>query len=156
MKKIVGLLLGAALAVSAITGCAPGQNTGGATAVGAVTGGVLGGVIGGGSGAGIVAGALVGGTLGYLVGRQMDEQDRANMRGAIFNTPVDSDARWTNRRTEITYVVRPVRQYRERRAVCRVYKTKVRVNGRWRTDKLRRACRYPNGTVRVYEYRRDY
>jgi surface antigen len=146
MKKVI---LSAALAsvfTMGLVGCAPGQNTGGATVVGAATGGLLAGALfrGPGSGAAVIAGALIGGSLGYAVGRQMDEQDRINMQNAIVNTPDGQEASWTNSRTTVTYIVEPVQTYHSEGRYCRRYKTRIRMDGRWRTA-YGHACRTSHG-----------
>lgn len=145
-KTIMSATLAAVFTVS-LAGCTPGNNTGGATVVGAATGGLVTAALfggGRGSGAAIIAGALVGGTLGYMVGRQMDEQDRINMQNAVINTPDGQEASWTNERTNVTYVVEPVETYHYEGRYCRRYKTRIRMDGRWRTA-YGRACRTSHG-----------
>ncbi len=147
MKKIILMTALASVLAVNLAGCTPGNNTPGSTAVGAATGGLLAAALTGGgrgSGAAIIAGALVGGTVGYMVGRQMDEQDRINMQNAIVNTPDGQEASWTNDRTSVTYVVEPVETYHYEGRYCRRYKTRVRMDGRWRSA-YGRACRTHHG-----------
>lgn len=148
LTKTVLMTASAAVLVMNLTACTPGNNTPGSTLTGAAAGGLIGGLLSRGSGFGIVAGALVGGAAGYIVGRQMDAQDRANMQAAIINTPVDEDARWTNERTNMTYVVTPVENYHSNGMYCRRYKTRIFINGRWETA-FGRACKGPNGNWRI-------
>lgn len=133
MKKTIITAVAASLMAVGLAGCAPGENTGGATIFGAATGGLVGGLASQGSPAGIILGGLVGGGLGYLIGRQMDHQDRINMSSAIVNTPVGQQATWTNPDTHITYNVEPTRVYHKRGHRCREYRTRVKIGDRWRT-----------------------
>lgn len=146
MKKIILSAALASVLSASLVGCSPGNNTGGATVVGAATGGLLSAALfhGNGSGAAVIAGTLIGGAIGYAVGRQMDEQDRINMQNAIINTPDGQEASWTNERTTVTYVVEPVETYRVEGRYCRRYRTRIRMDGRWRTA-YGRACRTPHG-----------
>lgn len=142
-KNIMTLAAASTLALG-LAGCAPGQNTPGATFIGTAAGGLLGGAIFHGSAAGVIGGALVGGSLGYIMGRQMDRQDRINMQSAIINTPVNQQASWTNAQTNTTYVVRPVRNYRYRGWACREYMTRVKIGGKWK-QAYGKACKTPAG-----------
>ena len=146
MKKFLIVLL-SVFFVFELVGCTEGQNTPGSTIVGAAAGGLIGGLATD-SVAGGFAGALIGGSLGYIIGRQMDRQDRINMSNAIVDTPINEEAEWTNRRTEVTYRVRPTRQYRDAGRYCRNYTTRIRINGRWRTA-YGKACRTRDGRWRI-------
>lgn len=147
MKKIITNIAAIAMITVTLSGCAPGQNTGGATAVGAATGGLLASTMfhGRGSVAGIMAGALIGGSLGYMVGRNMDQQDRMNMQNAIAE---NNDASWTNEETSISYEVHPVRSYEEEGRYCREYQTRVKIDGEWKKA-YGKACRMPDGAWKI-------
>ena len=87
MNKAVILLLGGAIALTAITGCSW-NNTAKGTAIGAGAGGAVGGVIGhqsGNTAVGAIIGAAVGGATGALIGNEMDKRAaemRADIEGA--------------------------------------------------------------------------
>ena len=144
MKKIATIgtiaVLGAGL-----VGCTPGNNVPGATFAGAAGGGLLGAAIFD-SPLGILGGALLGGVIGNFVGKSMDENDRARMAQAVTTTPVGQEATWTNKK-DVTYTVRPVRQYHPRgnpQRYCREYQTTVEIGGKTRRA-YGRACRMPDG-----------
>jgi len=137
--------------VTGLTACAPGQNTPGATIGGAAVGGLLGAAAFSGSSAqwvGIVGGALLGSVIGNQIGRYMDRQDQVNMQNAIVHTPVGSEARWTNKRRNITYSVRPVQNYKSKGRYCREYQTRVKINGKWQSG-YGKACRKPDGSWHI-------
>lgn len=149
MKKIAILAVASSM-VFGLTACTPGNNVPGSTAAGAVAGGVLGSVLFHGSGrwAGIVGGALLGGIVGDQIGQAMDRRDRLNMQSAIVKTPVGSEASWTNKKTDTTYVVRPIKNYRHKNHYCREFQTRIKVAGKWE-EGYGRACRKPDGTWRI-------
>lgn len=123
----------------------------GATAAGALGGAAIGGALfhGDNAWAGVLGSAVVGGIVGNMIGKNMDRQDRANMRSAIVNTPVNQQATWTNQKTRTTYVVRPIRNYRSpNHRYCREYQTTITVGGRERKA-YGRACREPDGSWRI-------
>ncbi len=149
MNKITVLITCVSLGSLSLTGCQPGQNTPGATMVGAAAGGLVASRLfhGEGSAAGIIAGALIGGVIGNQYGKYMDRQDRANMRRAIAETPVGSQASWTNNNTNagpINYSVTPVRNYHAHNNYCREYQTRVTIGGEVKTA-YGKACRKPDG-----------
>jgi surface antigen len=150
MKKTILSAITISLVTMGLYGCAPGQNTAGSTAVGAATGGLIASTLfhGRGDVTGILAGTLLGGSLGYMVGRQMDQQDQANMSSAIVNTPVGEQANWTNQDTNVTYVVQPVRNYQMEGRYCREYRTRINVGGQWRAA-YGHACRMPDGQWKI-------
>ena len=135
-----------------LVGCEPGHNIPGSTAVGAVAGGMLGTALfhGHGQWAGIVGGALLGGIVGNQVGQAMDRRDRLNMQSAIVNTPVGKQAEWTNTKTNRTYVVRPVKNYRSGNHYCREFQTRIKVAGKWQQG-YGKACRQPDGTWKIVQ-----
>lgn len=149
MKKLIALLLVSALTFG-LVGCSEGNNTGGATAVGALAGGLLGSQFGGGSGqvAAAIGGAVLGGYVGNQVGQYMDRQDRMNMQSAIINTPVGQQASWTNSESNVTYQVRPTRNYHKGSSYCREYQTRVQIKGQWK-NAYGRACRQPDGSWKI-------
>lgn len=90
MKKVVVLLLSAALLFTGSIGC--GWNSAGKGAViGAGAGGVVGGVIGhaaGNTAVGAIIGAAVGGTAGIVIGNEMDKR-AAEMRRDIQGARIE-------------------------------------------------------------------
>jgi len=145
---ILGVFMVASLGLS---GCEEGRNVPGATLVGAGAGGLIGSqLFGGRSGPllGALGGALVGGVIGGQVGRYMDRQDRANMRRAITTTPINSEASWTNPNNDVTYVVRPVRDYHTQGAYCREYQSRIKIGDEWKKG-FGKACRMPDGQWRI-------
>lgn len=147
MKK---WLLAGMIAVVAVemTGCTPGNNTMGATGAGAIAGGLVGSAISSGSPYGIIGGALIGGLVGNQIGQAMDRQDQANMQNAVTSVPVGQQAQWTNTKTNTTYQVRPVKNYRAHNQYCREYQTTVTVGGEVKKA-YGRACRQPDGSWKV-------
>src|SRR3990167_187884 len=139
-----------AILVAVLAGCTPGHNIPGATVAGAAAGGLLGAAFFHGEGAwiGILGGALIGGIVGNEVGKYMDRQDEINMQNAIVNTPVGEEASWTNERRDVTYTVRPIRNYHSRGRYCREYQTRVKIGGQWR-NAYGKACRQPDGSWQV-------
>ena len=148
MKKMATMGAIGVLAVG-LTGCTPGNNIPGSTIAGTAAGGLLGAALFHGSGAwiGVLGGALVGGIIGNFVGKRMDAADRARMANAVVTTPVGEEATWTNSK-DVTYTVRPVRQYHRRDRYCREYQTTVRIGGRVR-HAYGTACRQPDGQWKV-------
>lgn len=135
----------------ALVACEPGNNTTGATLAGAAAGGLLGAAAFGGSAqwVGIVGGALLGSVVGNQIGKYMDRQDQANMQNAIVKTPVGSQAQWTNNKTNTTYVVRPVKNYKSNNGnYCREYQTTVTVEGKQQQG-YGKACRQADGAWRI-------
>jgi len=149
MKKFatVGTI---AVMAAGLTGCTPGHNIPGATVAGAAAGGLLGAAFFHGQGAwiGVLGGALIGGIVGNQVGKYMDRQDEINMQNAIAHTPVGQEATWRNDRTDITYNVRPVKNYHSKGRYCREYQTRIQINGKWK-DAYGKACRMPDGNWKV-------
>ena len=86
-------------------------------------------------------------TVGNQVGQYMDRQDKRNMQQAISTVPVGKQAKWTNSK-QVTYVVRPTKQYYTGRRYCREYQTSVKIDGRWKRA-YGKACRQPDGSWRV-------
>ncbi len=137
--------------VAGLTACAPGDNTPGATVAGAAAGGLLGAAAFGGSSAqwvGIVGGALIGSVVGNQIGKYMDRQDHVNMQNAIVHTPVGSQAQWTNKKSNVTYTVQPIKDYKSNGRYCREYQTKVLINGKLQKG-YGRACREPDGSWKI-------
>jgi surface antigen len=134
------------------------ENTG--IAVGATTGAALGGLAVasvssagipgiGGVFPGIIAGGLIGGLIGGVIGHYMDRQDHAYMSQAIITTPVNETASWTNTKTNTTYHVTPIRNYKTtNNQYCREYKTTVVVDDKT-TQAYGTACRNPDGSWHI-------
>lgn len=144
MKKIATIGSTVVLAVG-LTGCTAGHNVTGATLAGTAAGGLLGAAFfhGGGAWVGILGSALVGGVIGNFVGKRMDEQDQINMANAVTSTPIGREATWKNSH-DVTYVVRPVHEYRRGSRYCREYQTTVEIGGQVR-NAFGTACRMPDG-----------
>lgn len=148
MNKMV--TIGAAVVMAAgLTGCTPGNNIPGATVAGTAAGGLLGAALFQGSGAwiGVLGGALIGGVIGNFVGKKMDENDHERMAHAVIVTPVGEEVIWTNSQ-EVTYVVRPVRNYHHHGHYCREYTTTVIIGGEKRKA-FGRACRMSDGQWKI-------
>jgi surface antigen len=153
MKRVVLAgafsVLAAGMALT-LSSCAPGNNVGGATAVGAGTGALLGAAAFHGQDAwlGVLGGAIIGGIAGHQVGEYMDRQDRMNMRSAVISTPVGQEASWTNTKRDITYTVKPVKNYHRDGRYCREYQTRIIVGGKIRKA-FGRACQMPDGQWKI-------
>jgi len=150
MKKILILASVFTMASAGLVGCTPGNNVPGATFAGATAGGLVGSALfhGSGSFAGVVAGALIGGIIGNQIGQAMDRQDKVNMQNAIIHTPVGKQAQWSNPKSNITYQVRPVKNYHSKGRYCREYQTRVKIKGEWK-QAYGRACRQPDGSWKI-------
>ena len=145
MKKIAmfTLVLSLFLSVLGLSGCTPGNNVPGATVAGAAAGGLIGGALFDGQPGGVIAGALLGGIVGNQIGQQMDQQDRINMLHAIAQTPINREAVWTNNKTNVTYVVRPISQYHRGHLHCREYQTSIHIEGHGQKKAYGKACKRP-------------
>ncbi len=88
------------VAVFPLAGCENGQMTkqGIGTVGGGVVGGLIGSQFGGGNGAllGTGVGVLVGALAGSAIGKSMDDQDKANMQGALGQVPTNQSVQWNN------------------------------------------------------------
>lgn len=148
MKKLITLASVAVMATG-LVGCSPGNNMIGSTVVGTAAGGLLGAALFHGSGAwiGILGGALVGGVIGNFVGNKMDADDQQRMSNAVVTTPVGQEASWTNSH-DVTYTVRPIRNYRHHSRYCREYQTTVQIGGEQKKA-FGRACRMPDGQWKI-------
>lgn len=133
-----------------LTGCAPGHNAPGATVAGAAAGGLLGAAAFHGQGAwlGIVGGALVGSIVGNQIGRYMDRQDLANMNAALDDTAKGNQASWTNKKSDITYTVTPIKNYKKQGHFCREYQTTIVVGGKMQ-QAYGKACRMSDGQWKI-------
>jgi surface antigen len=149
MKKWVAITVSSICAVSLLSGCTPGNNTTGSTVAGGVAGGLLGAVLFHGSGAwiGVAAGALIGSLVGNKIGQYMDQQDKLNMQHAIETVPVGQEATWTNSK-DVTYTVKPIKQYQAKNHYCREYQTSIKIDGQWKRA-YGKACRKPDGSWQV-------
>ena len=149
MKKMIAIGVAFGLACTLVTGCTPGNNTGGATVAGATAGGLISAGLFGDKPGAIVAGALVGGIVGNQIGQKMDEQDKVNMSSAITTTPINSQATWTNTETKTTYTVTPTKQYQSPQGqYCREYSTYITVGGQ-EQKAHGTACRQLDGSWKV-------
>ncbi|MGE3147582.1 MAG: RT0821/Lpp0805 family surface protein [Pseudorhodoplanes sp.] len=148
----------AALAVSAVAGCAgdpstgtgPKQNTG--TLVGAVAGAAIGSQFGGGTGERVaagIAGAAIGGLLGNRIGAAMDDEDkqRAYMAqmDALERSPSGAPVGWENPDSGRRGTIVPGPAYDRRGTKCRAFTHTIYINGRPEVARGT-ACRNPDGT----------
>lgn len=149
-KTIVTVISSAVLSAGLLSGCTEGHNTTGATLAGTAAGGLLGAALFHGEGAwiGVLGGALVGTIVGNQIGQYMDKQDEINMKRAIVNTPVGQEATWTNPKNDVTYTVKPVKNYHKDGDYCREYQTTVTIAGKPQ-EAYGKACRNPDGTWKV-------
>ena len=123
-------------------------------AAGAVVGGVLGGAVGSqvGKGEGRAVAILVGTVIGAAVGAQMArgvaDEDRACIGHTLELVGDNRPVGWVNQNTGISYVVTPLRGYKEGSLACREFTTRTSVGGRSGTSKGR-ACRSGEGVWRI-------
>lgn len=125
-------------------GCTPENNTPGTTIVGATIGGLAGGILGNGSPVGIALGAAVGGAGGYMVGRTMDNNDRAYAEQQVEEIPDGRTVIWTDSRGAV-YRLTPSPWYYHADAYCRDYTARTYRNGRVITT-YGRVCHQPTHT----------
>ena len=152
MKKAVCSIMIIVMTIG-LTGCGENPNTTGGTLIGAAAGGLIGSRFGRGGGqiAATIIGAAAGGYIGNRIGQYMDRQDQANYRSAVVNTPVGQQASWRNQKTDTTYTVRPVKQYRQGNRKCRRYRTTVDIKGKGPREAYGVACKDSNGRWKIKE-----
>jgi surface antigen len=109
------------------------------TAIGGAAGGALGYAVGGVPG--LIIGGLSGGAAGSIIGRKMDDEDRARAAAAIER---NRQMQWQNPQTGARYEVVPTQtSYRDGRE-CRDFQMTSYVGGR--PDEVNGvACRRPDG-----------
>lgn len=150
MNKLLTFGAVAVLAVG-LSGCSDWNNEQTGTLAGAGLGGLMGGLLfhGSGQAAGVVGGAILGGIIGNRIGAQMDAQDRARMEQAIMNQPVNQPVTWrSHANKQVTYTVKPVKNYRTANRYCREYQTTVTIGGKARSA-YGKACRKPDGQWQI-------
>lgn len=134
---------------TSLTGCmGEGPKEAGGHLIGAATGALIGSQIGHGRGklAGVALGTLAGAYIGGMVGKKMDERDRAMAQSTMMETlehaPDNAIRTWRNPNNHHTGNVRVVRtmEMPENNLVCRDYVHTVIIDGQ--QEKVHgRACR---------------
>jgi surface antigen len=127
------------LVVLSLFGAACETKQGQGTAIGGAAGGALGYAVGGVPG--LIIGGLSGGAAGSIIGRKMDDEDRARAAAAIER---NREVQWQNPQTGARYDVQPTQtSYREGRE-CRDFQMTSYVDGK--PDEVNgTACRRPDG-----------
>lgn len=123
-------------------------------AVGAVLGGVAGGLLGSqvGSGSGrkiaILAGTVAGAVIGAQIGRDMDRTDQACIAHALELTANNRHVNWVSSDNRTTYVLTPVRGFKDNGQTCREFD--LRATRDRRTEFGRgKACQSAEGAWRI-------
>lgn len=158
--KVIGIAALSSSFVLGLAGCQSGQmnNQGVGTVAGGALGGLIGSRFGGGSGRLIATGVgvLVGAMTGNAVGKNMDDQDKQNMQGALTQTPSDKTVQWNNDSgvhytfTPTTPVMKEPKHGRShgRHRYCREFTQTAEIAGK-QQQIYGRACRQPDGTWQV-------
>ena len=142
-KKILTLILIAFLATACVAAQNRAQRGGGG---GAVAGAVIGQAIGHNTNSTLL-GAAIGGILGYMIGNEMDKQDRQRLNNVYEYTPENTSTEWVNPNTGNKYKATPRKTYKDAKtqrdcrevellstidgAAEKTYTTACRENGRW-------------------------
>lgn len=100
--------------------------------VGGAAGGALIGQIIGKDTEATLLGAAIGGILGYMVGNEMDKQDRIRLNRTYETTPSYETSRWVNPDTGNTYAVTPRPAYEDPQyaRVCRKAEIEAIIDGK--------------------------
>ena|SRR3989338_309106 len=148
MMKNFYTFLAVCLASLSVIGCNSLSNQDVGTMSGAVAGGLLGSTVGQGEGrlVAVGAGTLLGAYLGGAIGKNMDDQDRANMNTALENNATGKPAYWQNQNSHAAYTVTPTKNVTVNgNQYCREYQTKTVIAGKTQ-QMYGTACRSPDGT----------
>jgi len=153
VKKLVPVVLAAALVAGCATGSGPKQT--GGTLLGAGLGALAGSQIGSGKGqlAAVAIGALAGAYLGGEVGKSLDAADRQAMQSNAQNSleygRTGQTSSWRNPDSGHSGTFTPTRTYvNTAGSDCRDYESTIYVDGREETV-VGQACRQPDGTWRI-------
>jgi surface antigen len=123
-------------------------------AVGAVLGGAVGGVVGAQVGEGsarpiaILVGTIAGAVIGAHIGREMDRADRACVAHALELAGDNRRVAWPGADARTTYVLTPVRGFKQNGQTCREFNLETTRDGRSETGRGR-ACRTGEGAWRI-------
>lgn len=146
-----------ALSTALLSGCNPDgtiNKQAFGTGAGAAIGGLIGSIFGTGSGRLIAVGvgAVAGGLAGNYVGKEMDEQDKENVSGALSTVPAGKTVAWENKKHGSRYTFEPIDEAKtttvieekngsrhHRHLKCRKYIQTVTIDGK-KTDAHGMAC----------------
>jgi len=153
MNRILVSGLAIVLTLAIVPGCATKEQTG--AVVGGVAGGLLGSQIGGGKGntAAIILGTLGGAAIGSMVGRRMDDKDRARMAQALETSRSNQTTSWRNPDTANAYAVTPVKTTFPSSAdgqPCRQFKMNAVIDGKTQ-ETYGTACRQLDGSWKIVQ-----
>ena len=140
MKRIVPLILIAALL---LPGCANRAQSG-ATG-GALAGATIGALTAGNKVQGAAIGALAGLVLGYVIGNEWDKYDQQHVSNVLETSPSGQTTSWHNPDTNNYYEATPQPAYEKQGKLYRDVKLHGVVDGREETIKAK-AYRNPDGT----------
>lgn len=120
------------------------------TVIGAVVGGAIGSQVGDGDGrtVAIIIGTVLGAAVGREIGRDLDDGDRACIGHALELVDVGKPVRWSNERTQVSYVVTPAALNAKDPKNCRRFSLKATLDGKARTSDGR-ACRDGSGAWKM-------
>jgi surface antigen len=110
-------------------------------------GGAIGSQVGKGNGNAVatVLGAVIGSAVGAKVGGDLDSVDRACAGHALELAQDNERVTWGNPATGVTYVLSPVRGYKQDGRMCREFSLQVTAAGQSQSS-LSLACQSANGT----------
>jgi surface antigen len=140
MKHVSGVAL---IFLLALSSCANNAQTG---ALGGAAGGaVLGQVLGHSTGATLL-GAAIGGGLGYMIGNEMDKNDRSRLNNVYERGPSNQRSQWSNPDNGRQYAVTPQPAYQDRNSnrTCRRAEIEAVIDGK-RERTYSTACRNEYG-----------
>lgn len=126
-----------------LSGCANNAQTGGLG--GAAGGALIGQAIGGNTGATLI-GAAIGGGLGYMIGNEMDKDDRRRLNSVYEQGPSNQRSEWSNPDNGRHYAVTPQPAYQDQstRRICRRADVEAFIDGKRETT-YTTACRNEYG-----------
>ena len=144
MKKVNVVFFGLVLLVSTLASCAGEYNKGQS---GAVMGGIGGAVVGqaiGGSTEATLIGVAVGSMLGYIVGNEMDKNDRQQLNYVYEGGVSGQQSSWQNPDSGNRYTVIPQPAVQGSSGPCRKAEIQAVIDGRHETT-YSTACRDASG-----------
>ena len=159
-KTISGVVAVSLLTTTSLSlvGCENGQMTdqGIGTVGGGIVGGLIGSQFGGGTGAllGTGVGVLAGALAGSAIGKSMDDQDKANMQGALGQAPTNQTVQWNNDQgvhytfTPTTPVTPKTDSQTGSKTYCREFTQTAMIAGK-EQQMYGEACQQPDGTWKV-------
>ena len=120
------------------------------TVLGAVVGGAIGSQVGDGGGrtVAIIVGSVLGAVVGREIGDNLDDADRACVGHALELGQIGKSIRWSNERTNVSYLLTPMALAAGDSKNCRRFSLKAS-SGKKEQKSNGRACRDSSGTWKM-------